>query len=165
MMPPMDAFAADGAACSETCPKMQRPGGEIDLCNHAFGRPMQMQFADALQGWVWANHDYGSDVAMLLQGRLTASQRLVSDPAQADLLHIPYYSWQFDRPRMFAKMQKCGLNWYDYDDPAPKLWKWMLQQESFKQSDCSDHVIVINEMEDYLTAVRPLSRPFRSLLI
>ena len=64
VQPPLTSFASDSAVCKDSCRVRPRPGGVIDLCNHAFGRTASKQFARAMQGNVWVNHDYGHDVAL-----------------------------------------------------------------------------------------------------
>lgn len=97
---------------------------------------------------------------MQVHARLASSPRAVTDPADADLFHIPFYSWQFGRPRMFRHLRKCGVDFVRHGDAALKLWRWLMEQESFQRSDCSDHFIVLAEVNDFLHVVRTLQINF-----
>lgn len=89
-----------------------------------------------------------------MHARLIDSPRAVTDPSQANLFHIPFYSWQYGHPHSFARYRKCGVDYVGYGDIATNLWKWLLQQKSFQDSDCSDHFIVLAEVRDAIQVVR-----------
>ena len=89
---------------------------------------------------------------MQIHARLAASPRAVADPDAADLFHIPYYSWQLGHPP--THLRKCGVDFVHFGDAPKKLWTWLLAQESFQKSDCSNHFVVLSEVNDFLHVVR-----------
>jgi hypothetical protein len=121
-----------------------------------FGKPAPATFGSALQGIAWTNHDFGQDVALQVHARLASSPRAVSDPAEADLFFIPFYSWQLafvhvlyeekEAPEALAAwpwQRHCETWFTSFPNATQDLWTWLSTQPSFQQSDCSNHFIVL----------------------
>ena len=81
-----------------------------------------------------------------MHARLAASRRRTHDPASAHLFVIPFYSWQFGHKSSFDNYRSCGVDFASYQDPARRLWQWLLEQPSFQNSNCSDHFVVLAEV-------------------
>jgi hypothetical protein len=115
------------------------------------GKLYQRPFAGAYQGFYWGNHNRGGSLAPMLHARLAGSPREVADPARAHLLFVPLDSrltchtatgWQGDQARPY--LERCGYDWRSRTTKSiPDMWKWLLAQRSFAQSDGSDHFIII----------------------
>ena len=143
-VPPLDASDATSAACS--CQPSQAgigAGNAHDPCNNGLGQLRSRPFAAAYQGNFWGNHRSGSDIVKMMRARLADSDRVVTDPAEADLFFVPVEA--FDA--CYAKkswaqtvMRECGTDYKQYSD-LQGMWRWLLQQDTFRQSDGSNHFI------------------------
>jgi hypothetical protein len=167
VQPPLAATAAGSRACA--CGHHFTYADSIaplDLCNHGLGKLYRPRFAAPYQGVYWGNHDLGGSLATAMHARLQASDRRVTDPARADLFFIPLESrhtcatstgFRGDEARGY--FERCG---YDYRDRAqrtiPDMWKWLLTQPSFRDSDGSDHFVII-EPAGWHQGPEPLVRP------
>ena len=98
-----------------------------------------------LQGNYWGNHGGGEDIAAIVHARLEKSYRRVSQPEDAHLKFIPLQT----RNMCFAgdnytltEFEGCGIN-FQASMNLPGMWKWLLSQPSFVNSNGSDHFMIV----------------------
>ena len=86
------------------------------------------------------------------------SPRRVSRAAKAHLKLIPMHTrnvcFAGDHRGTMDPFQDCGID-YEAGKDLPGMWRWLLAQPSFSQSNGSDHFIVIDPPYTHLqTRVR-----------
>ena len=142
---PLNASDAYSTAC--TCgASVIGHGTAPDPCNNGLGRLHSRTFATAYQGNYWGNFRGGQDNSKVARARLQTGYRRVFDPNEAHLFYLPlevYDVCQADK-RSFRDFHKgCGLPFRDltvtHDFPA--MWRWLLAQPAFAQSDGTDHFL------------------------
>lgn len=94
-----------------------------------------------LQGRLWTNGDGGFSIASNVHARLLTSQRVVSDPADADLFFIPLDAWKVCVPGWYSHAEPCGVSYSGYRDRS-RLWTWLSAQPAWQASSGRDHFIV-----------------------
>ena len=64
----------------------------------------------------------------------------VEDPAQADVFFIPIRNTDvcLSHGNIMAAFERCGIDHGDHHN-LPGMWRWLLQQPTFRDSDGSNH--------------------------
>ena len=126
--------------------------------NYEYGKVHRRKFAFAYQGNYWGNHHGGETVAALLAARLQNSTRTTRDASAADVFFIPLST----RNSLVAQMavrpwrKNCGVDFISGRN-ITRMWRWLLEQPSFQESDGSDHFLVIEPPKAHMANVRHFS--------
>jgi hypothetical protein len=157
VQPAVSALSATSKACltphDVTLSLVGAKTFPVDMCNGGLGKLYRPRCAHAYGGVCWGNHYGGGATATVLEARLRRSNRRVTKPSKAHLFFIPLEcrvtcqtgtGWLGDPLRPW--FQSLG---YDYRPQQtrsiPDMWKWLLTQPGFRDSDGSDHFIVNQE--------------------
>lgn len=111
-----------------------------------------------MQGTVWSNHDSGLGLADVVHARLAHGSRVVTDPAEADLFFLPLDVVRTCDHAVYARPQKCGVDYSLYAD-FDRFWRWLSEQPTWQASDGSNHFVVMSTTWRYVHGHR---RPVRS---
>ena len=101
-----------------------------------------------MQGNYWGIHKSGGGpVATFVHARLLNSTRRVAAAADALLKFIPLHTRNLcfagDESDSGAQLKACGVD-FGASKNIPGMWRWLLGQRSFAESDGSDHFIVLD---------------------
>ena len=116
------------------------------------GKLHSTPFMHAYQGNYWGNHRSGLDMGKMMHARLADSYRLVRDPTEAHVFFIPLDTQDSCYARKGSEQWanwECGIDFRQYSDISG-MWQWLLQQESFLNSNGSDHFIFATQPLPYL---------------
>ena len=99
------------------------------------------------QGNYWGNHNGGESIAAVVHARLQNSPRVTKDLRAADVFFIPLQvrnmCFAGDQWHTVDYFKQCGVDFARHQD-LPGMWRWMLEQPSFKFSDGADHFIIVD---------------------
>ena len=141
--PPLNATDAHSPAC-DCAPSTTSHGTTQDPCNGGAGRLHTRAFADAFQGNYWGNFRGGQDNMKTVRVRLETGYRRVFDPREAQLFFLPlevFDACQAGKRRVQAVNRECGVDYRHHNDFLA-MWRWLLRQDAFTQSDGSDHFLI-----------------------
>ena len=122
--------------------------------NNQYGKAHRRKFAFAYQGTYWGNHHGGETVAALVASRLQNSIRATADASAADVFFIPFSTRNSCVLEDAVKhwRDKCGVDFISGRNTT-RLWTWLLAQPSFKNSNGSDHVLIIEPPKPHMAQV------------
>lgn len=100
-------------------------------------------FAAAYQGNFWVNHHGGEGGSTVIEARLRFGNRNERYPEKADVFYIPFMSRNMCVNYGGKPFRDCGLVDFVKMRNVTGMWRWLLEQPHFLQSDGSDHFLVI----------------------
>ena len=131
-----------------------RQARAADLCNYAFGTPIATPLGRGHQGVVWSNKGRGETLAVQLHHRLLHSTFATADPRLATLYFIPIYVAQLCMPEAYSRFAACGVDFAAYSN-FTRIWEWLMDQNSFRESNGRNHFFVAARPWDHIANVRP----------
>lgn len=90
------------------------------------------------------NHYGGEGVSTVVEARLRHGPRATGDARRADVFFIPWRTRDMCVTLSAVQpFKRCGVDFSQGRD-VPAMWRWLLQQPAFQESDGGDHFLILD---------------------